>query len=85
MKLSLMNRFLSLQIKIVSHQKEENKMADIVRKPNGTYLIRILAGKDDRGKPVTVSRMIKLFFVSNTHTPKSFTSPPDPSKAHTGS
>lgn len=56
LKLSLMNRFLSLQIKIVSHQKEENKMANIVRKPNGTYLIRISAGKDDRGKPVTVSR-----------------------------
>ena len=31
-------------------------MANIVRKPNGTYLIRISAGKDDRGKPVTVSR-----------------------------
>ena len=56
LKLSLMNRFLSLQIKIVSHQKEENKMANIVRKPNGTYLVRISAGKDDRGKPVTVSR-----------------------------
>lgn len=56
LKLSLMHRFLSLQIKIVSHQKEENKMANIVRKPNGTYLIRISAGKDDRGKPVTVSR-----------------------------
>ena len=34
LKLSRMNRFLSLQIKIVSHQKEENKMANIVRKPN---------------------------------------------------
>ena len=56
LKFSLMHRFLSLQIKIVSHQKEENKMANIVRKPNGTYLIRISAGKDDRGKPVTVSR-----------------------------
>ena len=31
-------------------------MANIVRKPNGTYLIRISAGKDDRGKSVTVSR-----------------------------
>ncbi len=31
-------------------------MANIVRKPNRTYLIRISAGKDDRGKPVTVSR-----------------------------
>lgn len=31
-------------------------MANIVRKPNGTYLVRISAGKDDRGKPVTVSR-----------------------------
>lgn len=59
MKLSLLNRFLSLQIKIVSHQKKENKMANIVRKPNGTYLIRISAGKDDRGKPVTVSRSVR--------------------------
>ena len=31
-------------------------MANIVRKPNGTYLVRISAGKDDRGEPVTVSR-----------------------------
>ena len=31
-------------------------MASITKKPNGTYLVRISAGKNDFGKPVTVSK-----------------------------
>ena len=32
-------------------------MASITKKPNGPYLVRISAGKNDFGKPVTVSKI----------------------------
>ena len=31
-------------------------MASVTKKPNGTYLVRVSAGKDDYGRQITVSR-----------------------------
>ena len=40
--------------RINSPNRRKQKMASITKKPNGTYLVRISAGKNDFGKPVTV-------------------------------